>query len=633
MGSGAPLAALSPPARRLPIGAEISENGAHFRVWAPGHDKVEVVIEQSPHTVVELVGEPGGYFAAFSRGARPGDRYRFRIDGDETLLPDPASRFQPEGPHGASEIVDPTVFAWTDGSWRGVERFGQIIYEMHIGTFTKEGTWAAATAELPELARLGVTVLEIMPIADFTGQFGWGYDGVNWFAPTRLYGRPDDVRRFVDRAHALGLGVILDVVYNHFGPDGNYITRFTDQYESRAYATEWGAALNYDGENSFGVRELVVTNARYWIEEFHLDGLRLDATQSLFDASPTHIMTEIVAAVREAAGERSTYVVAENEPQNAEIARSTALGGSGIDGLWNDDYHHSAMVALTGRHEAYYSDYRGTPQEFVSAVKWGFLYQGQHYSWQKKRRGSPALDLDPGTFVLFLQNHDQIANSGRGRRAHELGSPGKYRALTALTLLAPGTPMLFQGQEFAASAPYLYFADHGPELAQLVREGRGASLAQFPSLASPDVQKRLADPGLSSTFEVCKLDFTERVAHAPTYAMHRDLLALRRGDAVLRNAQYRGAVDGFVFGPSAFGIRLFGGEAGDRLLLVNLGGQLDLAFIADPLFAPPARSSWQKIWSSSDVVYGGDGTAPEWETERGVTLAAECAIVLISRES
>jgi maltooligosyltrehalose trehalohydrolase len=290
------------------------------------------------------------------------------------------------------------------------------------------------------------------------------------------------------------------------------------------------------------------------------------------------------------------------------------------------------MVALTGRREAYYSDHRGTPQEFVSAVKWGFLYQGQYYSWQKKPRGSPALDLDPGTFVLFLQNHDQIANSGDGRRAHELGSPGKYRALTALTLLAPGTPMLFQGQEFAASAPFLYFADHGPELAQFVREGRRESLAQFPSLATPDVQKRLADPGLSSTFEACKLDFAERVAHASTYALHRDLLALRRGDAVLRNAQYRGAVDGFVLGHSAFGIRLFGGEAGDRLLLVNLAEQLDLAFIADPLFAPPAGSSWQRIWSSSVVVYGGEGT-PDWEQERGVTLATESAIVLISNKS
>jgi maltooligosyltrehalose trehalohydrolase len=230
---------------------------------------------------------------------------------------------------------------------------------MHIGTFTKEGTWTAATAQLPELARLGITTLEIMPIADFAGKFGWGYDGVDWFAPTRLYGRPDDLRRFVDRAHALGLGVILDVVYNHFGPDGNYITRFSEQYASRAYATEWGAALNFDGEDSFGVREFVVTNARYWIEEFHLDGLRLDATQSLFDASATHIIREIVAAVREAAGERSTYVVAENEPQNANLMRAPALGGYGVDGVWNDDYHHSAMVALTGKCEAYYSDYRG----------------------------------------------------------------------------------------------------------------------------------------------------------------------------------------------------------------------------------------------------------------------------------
>jgi len=614
-------------ARRLPVGSEVTANGVHFRVWSPARKKVELVIDGANATSIELVAEAGGYFSALAPSVRPGDRYRFRLDGESSLFPDPASRFQPEGPHGPSEVVDPTPFAWTDAAWPGVGRFGQAIYEMHIGTFTREGTWAAAMRELPELAKLGVTVLEIMPLADFPGQFGWGYDGVNWFAPTRLYGRPDDVRRFVDRAHALGLGVILDVVYNHFGPDGNYITQFTKDYISEQYATEWGGALNYDGENSFGVREFVIANARYWIEEFHCDGLRLDATQTIFDASPTHILSELVTAVHQAAAPRTTLIVAENESQQAKLCRPIGAGGYGIDAVWNDDYHHSATVALTGNTEAYYTDYCGSPRELVSAIRWGYLYQGQLYAWQKKRRGTPALDLDPATFVLFLQNHDQVANSGCGKRVHALTSPGRCRALTALTLLAPGTPMLLQGQEFAASTPFLYFADHVPELAHLVREGRCQFLAQFPSLALDQAQSCVPDPGRASTFESCKLDFSERKTHAASYALHRDLLALRRNDAAFRNAQGLGGVDGFVLNDQAFAIRIFGADAGDRLLIVNLGRRVVLPSVSDPLFAPPEGTMWRTLWSSNDNAYGGDGT-PAIESDHGVTLPAECAVVL-----
>ena len=617
--------------RRFPIGSEVTAHGVHFRVWAPGRTGVEVVLEGAPSTSIELVPEPGGYFSGVSPKSRAGDRYRFRLVGEEGLFPDPASRFQPEGPHGPSEVVDPALFRWTDGSWRGVERTGQILYEMHIGTFTPEGTWTAALAELPALAEVGVTVLEIMPIADFPGRFGWGYDGVDWFAPTRLYGTPDDVRRFVDRAHSLGLGVILDVVYNHFGPDGNYITQFTGDYVSDVHVTEWGAALNFDGRNSSGVREFVVSNARYWIEEFHFDGLRLDATQSLFDASPSHIVREITTAVHQAARPRGALVIAENESQEAKLARPEARGGYGVDAVWNDDYHHSAMVALTGKAEAYFSDYRGTAQELLSAVKRGYLHQGQTSFWQKKPRGSPALDLDPASFVAFLQNHDQVANSGRGRRVHQLTSPGRYRALTALTLLAPATPMLLQGQEFAASAPFLFFADHEGELAELVREGRRTFLAQFPSLALPETQSQLDDPGQLSTFAACKLNFSERAAHAAAYTLHRDLIALRRRDPVFRNAQRRGSVDGFVLNDEAFALRVFGQEAGDRLIVVNLGRQLHWKTISDPLFAPPEAASWQKLWSSNDAAYGGEGTPP-LESERGIDIPAECTIVLAPSE-
>jgi len=614
-------------ARRFPVGGEVTANGVHFRVWAPGRTKVEVVLERAPSSSIELAAEPGGYFSALAPAARVGDHYRFRLDGEEGLFPDPASRFQPDGPHGPSEVVDPALFSWTDASWRGVGRACQILYEMHIGTFTREGTWAAALAELPALSQLGVTVLEIMPIAEFPGRFGWGYDGVDWFAPTRLYGAPDDVRRFVDRAHSLGLGVILDVVYNHFGPDGNYITRFTGDYISDAHATEWGAALNFDGKNASGVREFVVSNARYWIEEFHFDGLRLDATQSLFDASPTHIVSEIATAVHEAALPRGAIVVAENEAQEAKLLRPQMHGGYGVDAAWNDDYHHSAMVALTGNCEAFYSDYRGTAQELLSAVKWGYLHQGQRSGWQKKGRGFPALDLDPASFVVFLQNHDQVANSGRGERIHQLTSPGRYRALTALTLLGPATPMLLQGQEFAASSPFLFFADHEGELAKLVREGRRTFLAQFPSLALPETQRRLADPGHPSTFAACKLDFSERDTHAEAYALHRDLIALRRSDPVFGGAPRRGSVDGFVVSDEAFVLRFFGQNAGDRLLVVNFGRRHHRDTLSDPLFAPPEGSSWQKVWSSNDAAYGGDGTPP-LESERGIDIPAECAIVL-----
>jgi maltooligosyltrehalose trehalohydrolase len=295
---------------------------------------------------------------------------------------------------------------------------GQVLYEMHLGTFTPKGTWEAASRELPALAALGVTVLEIMPIADFPGRFGWGYDGVNLFAPTRLYGTPDDCRHFIDRAHALGMGVILDVVYNHIGPEGNVLPHFSPEYFTDRYSTDWGEAINYEDAHAGPVREYFLANAGYWIEEFHFDGLRIDATQNIYDTSADHILAAVARRVRQAAGGRATLLVGENEPQHAQLVRPPAQGGYGLDALWNDDFHHSAMVAMTGRNEAYYSDYHGTPQELISALKYGWLYQGQYYTWQQKRRGTPALDLQPGVFVTFLQNHDQIANSARGLRAH-----------------------------------------------------------------------------------------------------------------------------------------------------------------------------------------------------------------------
>ncbi|HZZ72025.1 MAG TPA: malto-oligosyltrehalose trehalohydrolase [Pirellulales bacterium] len=618
--------------RRYPIGAEIQPTGGtHFRVWAPDRASVEVVLECSAKTdprerTYALAREPDGYFSGMLAEARAGCCYRFRLDGGEWLMPDPMSRFQPDGPHGPSEIIDPSQFAWTDAKWPGCDLLGQVIYEMHIGTFTREGTWAAAIEQLPELARVGITVLELMPVADFPGEFGWGYDGVDFFAPTRLYGRPDEMRRFVDQAHALGMGVILDVVYNHIGPDGNYLISFSQHYHTDRYANEWGQALNFDGEQSGPVREFFSENAAYWIDEYHLDGLRLDATQQIFDASPEHIMTVIGRRVREAAAGRRTIVVAENECQHSKIVRSVDKGGYGLDGLWNDDFHHSAQVALTGHNEAYYTDYRGDPQEFVSALKWGYLFQGQRYQWQQKRRGTPALDLSPHHFVTFLENHDQIANSGTGFHRWQLASPGRLKALTALFLLGPGTPMLFQGQEFASASPFFYFADHHPELAALVSAGRKKFLAQFPTLGLPEIQARLPDPADRRTFERCKLNFLERETHGEWYALHRDLLRLRRTDPAFKTQRNRG-LDGAVLGNNAFVLRFFSTSGDDRLVVVNLGRDLHLDPAPEPLLAPPEQTAWTILWSSEDFAYGGVGTAP-LDSDQNWRLPGESAVVL-----
>jgi maltooligosyltrehalose trehalohydrolase len=615
--------------RRLPVGAEVqSTGGVHFRVWAPRRQQVEILIEppgENSATAYTLAWEGAGYFSGLLPEPATGMRYRYLLDG-KIACPDPASRFQPEGPHGPSEIIDPGDFAWTDQDWLGIDIAGQVIYEMHIGTFTKEGTWEAAARELAALASAEITVLEIMPVADFAGSFGWGYDGVDLYAPTRLYGTADDFRRFVDRAHNAGVAVILDVVYNHFGPDGAYFEEFSDDYFTDRYENEWGRAINFDGRNSAPVREFVIANAGYWIDEFHIDGLRLDATQQIFDASSPHILSEITRRAREAASGRSIIVVAENEPQHVKLVRPVDDGGYGMDALWNDDFHHSAVVAVTGRNEAYYTDFRGSPQELISAAKWGYLYQGQNYSWQKQRRGTPAFGVPPSAFVNYIQNHDQIANSALGLRLDRLASPGRYRAITALLLLAPGTPMLFQGQEFASSSPFLFFADHQPELAAAVRKGRAEFLSQFRSIAMPETQERLPRPDERATFERCKIDCTERERHADAYALHCDLLRLRKQHAAF-SRQESGAFDGAVLGPELFLLRFFAGAAGDRLLLINLGPDLHLQTAPEPLLAPPEEHRWEILWSSENPRYGGSGTAPV-ETDEGWRIPGHAAVVL-----
>ncbi|MGA7275646.1 MAG: malto-oligosyltrehalose trehalohydrolase [Candidatus Udaeobacter sp.] len=619
--------------RRYSIGAEvIGENQTHFRVWAPKARELDVVVEQWPNskrTFHALRSEQDGYYSG-ALGVGDGARYLFRVNRGETFYPDPASRFQPEGPHGPSCIIDATQFQWTDSQWPGTAAIGlkgQTIYEMHIGTFTKEGTWRAATEQLAELARIGITVVEIMPIADFPGKFGWGYDGVNLFAPSHLYGTPDDLRAFIDRGHSLGVAVILDVVYNHFGPDGNYLGIFSGDYLIREKENEWGDAINFDGANSGPVREFFIMNGRYWIEEFHLDGFRFDATHAIRDRSSEYIIGAVGRAAREAAGSRSIILVAENDLQEAKMARACSEGGDDLDGLWNDDFHHSAVIALTGRNEAYFSDYLGAPQEFIAAAKYGFLYQGQARSWRKALRGTSTFGIAPEVFVCFIENHDQIANTGPGQRLRFQTSPSRYRAMTGLLLLGPWTPLLFQGQEFGASSPFLFFADAGDSsVRDGTRSGRAKLLAPFLSLTKEKTWKILPAPDDPDMFAKCKLDFSERERNRELYDLHVDLLKLRREDSRFRQ-QSSGGIDGSVLGRLSFVLRYFSEENDDRLLLVNFGESQVLHPASEPLLAPPTGNKWETLWTSDSPRYGGAGSVAIANEEQWF-LPAESTVAL-----
>jgi maltooligosyltrehalose trehalohydrolase len=627
-----------PVPRRLPIGTEFlaSERGAHVRVWAPDHAKVTLVIRsvngpggvhgtqngKRPREIL-LEREADGYHSGFASGLGAGSRYWFRLGNDTALYADPTSRYQPDGPLGASEVVDPAAFAWTDATWRGIPAERHVLYEMHIGTFTPEGTWAAAMQWLDYLAEVGITTIEVMPIADFVGQRNWGYDGVNLFAPSRAYGAPDDVRRFVDRAHSVGLAVILDVVYNHFGPAGNQLFAWSPAYRSER-ASEWGDAYNYDGAHSAAVREMVIANAGYWIDEYHLDGLRLDATQAIRDESREHVIAAIARRARDAGRGRSILIIGENEPQDSGLLSPPFS----LDALWNDDFHHTARVAATGLIEGYLHDYRGTPQELISGVKRGFLYQGQIYPWQRNPRGRPTRGIARNRFVHFLENHDQVANLGFGERLVSVADPATLRALTALLLLTPALPLLFQGQECGATERWQFFADHDEGLRKAIRRGRAEFVAQFPRAATAAAQAALPDPCDEATFRACVLDPRQRRLDDPHVRLHRDLLRLRHSDPAFTDPRPQ-ALDGAVLSEHAFALRYLQDDpARDRLLLINLGSTYARPVNPEPLLAPPEGAGWRLAWSSEEPRYGGHGTPAPFGRAR-LAIPARAAVLLV----
>ena len=598
----------------------MSDGTTRFTVWAPKRSRVEVAVQtgEASFDYLPLVKDDAGRFSAV-HPVSAGALYKYRLDGSDTF-PDPASRFQPQGPHGPSEVIDARAFQWTDQSWKGVGATGHIIYEIHLGTFSKAGTYAGLREQLSSLRELGVTLLELMPLHNFPGRFNWGYDGVNLHAPATAYGRPDELRALVDAAHAEGLGVILDVVYNHLGPDGNYLSQFTDTWSSKRYPNEWGEPPNFDGEGSAGMRELVTDNAALWISEYHLDGLRLDATQNLYDDSPTHIVQAIAQSARQAAGARSIFLVGESERQDV------ALITQGLDAIWVDDFHHCNKVIASGVSEAYTQDYAGSPRELVACALRNGLYQNQLYAWQKAQRGTQVRTLRHEQIVFYLQNHDQVANALTGERMHQTAGEDLARAMTTFFLLLPQTPMLFMGQEFFASTPFYYFVDHAPKLQDAVQAGRLVFLSQFPSAKNAIEREGGSPPTPGDGFELSKLNLDERQTHAKAYAFHRALISLRKSSPLFSLPE-RDAFEAAVLGDESLVLRWSTPNGtNDKLLVLNLGADVTMTPCSEPLLAPAIGQRWSLLFSSQDSRYGGhgafasDGTGP-WK------LQGRCATV------
>jgi malto-oligosyltrehalose trehalohydrolase len=512
----------------LPQGAELHEGGVRFRLWAPSQTHIGIVIDD--REPVAMAHQPEGWFELVTVGAHPGSRYRYVLQ-DGLQVPDPAARFQPEDVHGPSEVIDPAAYDWKDADWRGRPWDEAVVYELHIGTFTPEGTFRAAIGKLDYLADLGITAIEIMPVADFPGRRNWGYDGVLLYAPDSTYGRPEDLKALIDAAHERGIMVLLDVVYNHFGPDGNYLPVYAPTFFTERHHTPWGPAVNYDGKHSRPVRDFVIQNALYWLEAYHFDGLRFDAVHAIIDDSKPHLLVELADTVRQTITDRPIHLILENEENGAHRLEREAPGKPcHYTAQWNDDVHHVLHVAATGESAGYYGQYRGRTDLLGRALTEGFAFQGEHMEYSGKTRGEPSGHLPPAAFVAFAQNHDQVGNRAFGERLAAIAPAEAVRAVSAVTLLLPQTPMIFMGEEMGATTPFPFFADFDGELADKVREGRREEFAKFPEFQDPEKRDHIPDPLADSTFDSAKLPWDSLDQN--TLDWFRHILAVRRAEVV-----------------------------------------------------------------------------------------------------
>ena len=573
------------------LGAWLEGGSTQFRVWAPQAQMVAALVESNrnqPGRSVPLVRDKAGYFTGGSPDIGSGDRYRYQLDG-QAAFPDPASRWQPEGVHGPSEVVDPSRFAWTDDHWLGPDRDRLVIYELHVGSFTPEGLYAGVIDHLPALADLGVTLIELLPLNACDGRWNWGYDGAALFAPWHHYGTPDELRTLIDRAHALKLGVILDVVYNHFGPAGNYTGQFSAGYTRPDVATAWGPAINLGGPGSEHVRGFFLANARHWINEYHFDGFRVDATHAFVDDGPEPFLGEFAREVR-VSTDRDLILIAEDHRNLRTIIQPARLGGWDFDGVWADDFHHITRRYLTGDHDGVYQDFSGTVAELVTTINRGWLKTGEWSAYRQQPRGTDPTGIPPARFVFCIQNHDRVGNRGAGDRLHHAVDLATYRAITAALLLAPATPLLFNGQEWAASTPWHYFTDHAPVLGAAIQAGRAREFQRYDDFRDPSKLATIPDPQAESTFQRGILDWTERdhPEHAAVVRLYRALLKFRRTDPsfpadAVRAVELGADSLGLVFGESDF------------VALIHLRGAVELAV---PVLGP--RDSLGALLSTED---------------------------------
>lgn len=578
-------------------GATVLANGStRFSVWAPDVETASVVLvdggrpKQHP-----LDRQPGGFLETVVPGVAAGADYFYRLDGERDRA-DPVSRHQPAGVHGPSRVVDPTAFRWSDADWRGIETPDLLIYELHVGTFMPEGSFHAVADRLPYLRELGVTAIELMPVAEFPGRRNWGYDGVHPYAPQSSYGGPDGLRRLVDAAHAEGLAVLLDVVYNHLGPEGNYLAEFGPYFTDR-YGTPWGRALNFDGADSDQVRRYFIDNALYWVTEFHIDGLRLDAVQMIFDFSAYHILDELCEAVHRVAssGGRRVQVIAESDLNDPRLVREHGRSGYALDAMWNDDFHHAVHTALTGERGGYYVDFRGI-ESVARSLSDRFVLAGDYSAYRRRRHGASAVDLPADRFVVFIQNHDQVGNRARGERLSDLVSVEELKMAAAVLLLSPYVPLLFMGEEYGETNPFLYFVDHGdPALLEAVRSGRRREFAAF------GWTDRVPDPGSEDTFlrSVLEPQRAQSPPHAQLALLYRDLIGLRKTEPALR--------------PGAARLRIDSDHEAGWVAMVYEGMDHDLFvahnFESDARSLPAALPAgvWTRRLATDDARYGGKG--------------------------
>lgn len=521
----------------MPFGAECSEEGGvRFRLWAPKAEKVDLCLQGDKPLRFRMSRKNEAWFEVITDAARPGDLYRYQI-GDEVEVPDPASRFQPQDVHGPSEIIDPS-FDWADQSWHGRPWEEAVIYELHVGTFTPEGTFGGVEKKLDYLAGVGVTAIELMPLSDFSGRRNWGYDGVLPYAPDSSYGRPEDLKRLIQSAHAKGLMVFLDVVYNHFGPDGNYLNAYAPEFFTSRHRTPWGEAINFDGPQNRTVRDFFMHNALYWLEEYNFDGLRFDAVHTIMDDSNPDILVELAEKAHETLGtRRHIHLILENGDNEAHYLRTAkdADRASWYTAQWNDDTHHALHVLLTGEKDGYYSDYTDDPiSQLGRCLAEGFAFQGDYSKYHGATRGEASAQLSPLRFVNFVQNHDQIGNRAFGERMVYLTNEDRLKAAMSILLLSPSPPLLFMGEEFGATTPFLFFCDYTGDLAAAVTTGRRGEFASFEKFSSQELLSQIPDPNSVKTFELSKLDWqsANEKTHQNWLNFYRDLLLIRRNQIV-----------------------------------------------------------------------------------------------------